>query len=213
LGEIIFTAAQVDEHGTGFGNVLVVLAVQAKNSEYGSVLWNGSSDVETGDATNQSQTRTVAELTEAGIDETNLSLIFNDAEGGDADPVLTLHDFDLVFQDADGVELFRETFDSGGGLPLAGAGEGVGVSGWRFDVVFDNGGDAAAFFDTPSNRIGMAIDCEQAIEDTKGAAESFYVAGRAASGAHVPEPAALLQGLVAAGLVAGWWAKRWFGGR
>jgi PEP-CTERM motif len=202
-GELIFTGTQVDQNGTGFGNVLTILSVQATSSEFGSVLWDGGSDVESDDATNQSQTRTVAQLLAAGIDETNLTLIFNVNEGGDTDPVLTLHDFHVVFQDASGAELFRETFDAGGGLDLASAGMGNGVSGWQFDVNFTaNAAAAATFFGTLTNRIGMEIASDHAIENTKGSAESFFVA------APVPEPSALVQILLGLGLLAAWRSRR-----
>ena len=192
-GDIIFTNTQVDEQGTGFGNVLTVLSLQATPSEFGSVLWDGVSDVLIGDYTNQSQTRTVTELSSAGIDETNFVVIFNINEGGDSNPVLTLHDFDVVFQDASGVELFRESFDAGAGLPLDLAGSGNGASGWLFDVNFTtNAAAAAAFFGTATNRIGMEITSGQAIANTKGGADSFFVA------AHVPAPATIVTTLVGA---------------
>jgi hypothetical protein len=196
-GEIIFTNTQVDEQGTGFGNVLTVLSLQATPSEFGSVLWDGVSDVLIGDYTNQSQTRTVTELSAAGIDDSNFVVIFNINEGGDSNPVLTLHDFDIVFQDASGAELFRESFDASGGLPLDLAGSGNGASGWLFSVNFTtNAAAAAAFFNVATNRIGMEITSGQAIANTKGGADSFFVA------AHVPEPATFLSSLVGAGTLA-----------
>jgi hypothetical protein len=161
---LIFTNTPIDENGTGFGNRLTVLSLQVKPTEFGAVLWDGSNDLKTDGATNQSQTRTVAEMLSAGIDETNLTVVFNINEGGSPPPVLTLHDFDLVFQNAAGVELFRETFDAGAGLPLGTAGTGNGASGWRFDVVITtNAAAATTFFGTPTNRLGMEIKSNQAI--------------------------------------------------
>ena len=202
-GDIIFTNTQVDEQGTGFGNVLTVLSLQATPSEFGSVLWDGVSDVLIGDYTNQSQTRTVTELSAAGIDDSNFVVIFNINEGGDSNPVLTLHDFDIVFQDASGAELFREFFDAGGGLPLDLAGSGNGASGWLFNVNFTaNAAAAAAFFTVATNRIGMEITSAQAIANTKGGADSFFVA------AHVPEPATLVTALLGIGPLALWWIRQ-----
>jgi hypothetical protein len=200
--ELIFTNTEVDENGTGFGSVLTILGLQNKSSEFGAVLWDGSDDVLTDGATNQSQTRTVAELLGAGIDESNLLVVMNVSEGNGPPPVLTLHDFDLVFQDAAGGELFRETFDAGAGLPLGTAGTGNGQSGWLFNVTFTtNAAAAATFFDTPTNRLGMEIKSDQAIENTKGAAESFYVTSPAAIG--IPEPSAIIHALLAlVGIVA-----------
>ena len=199
--ELIFTNTPIDENGTGFGNRLTILSLQVKPTEFGTVLWDGSADVITDGATNQSQTRTVAEMLSAGIDEANLVVVFNINEGGSPPPVLTLHDFDLVFQDAAGAELFRETFDAGAGLPLGTAGTGNGASGWRFDVVFTtNAAAAVAFFDTPTNRLGMEITSDQAIENTKGGADSFYITSPAQV---IPEPSAIIYALLAlAGIVA-----------
>jgi hypothetical protein len=204
---IIFTNTQVNESGTGFGNVLTVLAVKQSGNdttEFGSVLWNGASDV-LSTAENQSQTRTVTELLAAGVNAGNLQIIFNVNEGGDADPVLTLHDFSIVFQNAAGAELFRETYDSTGGTPLGAAGTGNGSSGWRFTVNFTaNAAAAALFFGTTTNRIGMEIVGDEAIENVKGSAESFFVTAPVAA----PEPSAGLLSLLGLGLVATRYRRR-----
>jgi hypothetical protein len=178
-----FTNTQVDENGTGFGNRLTILSVQANESEFGSILWDGSNDVDSGNATAQSATRTVTELLTAGITQDNFVVIFNINEGGDSAPVLTLQDFSLVFTSKAGVELFRETYNAGAGLPLDQAGNGNGASGWRFNVTFDgNAAAAASFFADPDNRVGMEVLRTEAILDTKGGSESFYVVST------VPEP-------------------------
>lgn len=191
---IIFTNTQVNESGTGFGNRLTVLSVQQKGNnttESGSILWNGAADVDAGDATNQSETQTVADLLAEGINENTLTVIFNINEGGEPAPVLTLHDFSLVFLNAAGAEQFRETYSAPvGGLDLDQAGSGNGASGWRFDVAFDNPAAAASFFSVPTNRLGMEIASGQAIEDTSGGAESFFVISP------VPEPSSGLLCLV-----------------
>lgn len=203
---IIFTNTQVNESGTGFGSRLTVLAVQQQgnnSTEFGSILWNGAADVDTDDSTNQSETQTVADLLAEGINENTLTVIFNINEGGDAAPVLTLHDFALIFQNAAGAELFRETYTAPvGGLDLDQAGSGNGASGWKFNVAFANPAAAAAFFSVPTNRLGMVIASDQAIEDTKGGAESFFVI------APVPEPSSALLCLVGLGSVLGFTRSR-----
>ncbi len=196
---VIFTNTQVNEGGTGFGNRLTVLSVQQKGNnttEFGSVLWDGNADDLTDDATSQSLTQTVAAMLAEGINENTLTVIFNINEGGDSTPVLTLFDFALIFQNEDGVELFRETYDApeaGLGLDLAGSGNGA--SGWKFDVAFTNAAAAASFFSVATNRLGMEIVSEQAIADTKGGAESFFVI----SPVIVPEPSGALLSLVGLG--------------
>jgi hypothetical protein len=88
-------------------------------------------------------------------------------------------------------------------LPLAQPGSGNGASGWRFDVDFTtNAVVAAAFFTVPGNRIGMEIASDQAITDTKGGSDSFFVSAPA------PEPATYLQLLLGIGTLAFWSMRR-----
>jgi hypothetical protein len=177
--------------GTGFGNVLEVLALQNKDTESGSILWNGTKDVSTGDATNQSQTRTVAELTAKGIDSTNFDLIFNLDQTG-SNPALDLHNFSLVFQNAAGTTLFTAAFDptdltNASTLGLTPAGQGVGTSGYEFPVTF-TAAEATLFFGTSTNRVGQIIPTAAALDNTtNGGPDGFYIGKDAA----VPEPTSL----------------------
>lgn len=174
--------------GTGFGNVLEVLALHNNGSESGSILWNGTTDVSTGDATNQSQTRTVAELTAKGINATNFSLIFNLAQTG-SNPALDLHNFSLVFENAAGTTLFTAAFDpsdpsNSSTLGLTPAGQGVGTSGYEFPVTFTPA-EATSFFGTSTNRVGQIVPTNTPIDNTtNGGPDGFYI-GKVAA---VPEP-------------------------
>lgn len=190
-GTIAFTNQSVDLSGTGFGNTLRILSLQANGSESGSVTWNGASDTLTADATNQSQTLTAQTLSAAGVTATRFKVVFNIAEPGSG-PTVRLHDFSMRFNDAAGAPLFADLFYTApiGGLELTQVAAGIGGAGWLFDVNLTPA-EALSFFAAGTNRLGMAVDASQAIELTGGAAEVFFVAP-------VPEPASwglLLTGL------------------
>lgn len=181
-GSITFLNQSVDLSGTGFGNTLRVLALQANGSESGSVAWNGASDALTADATNQSQTLTAQTLSSSGVTPSRFKLVFNIAEPGSG-PTVKLFDFAMQFVDMAGVPLFGDLVYSApvGGLELNQVAAGIGGAGWLFDVDLTPA-EAAAFFGTGTNRIGMSVAAAQAIQLTGGAAEVFFVAP-------VPEPA------------------------
>lgn len=199
-GTISFTNQTVDDLGTGFGNVLSLLVVHASPTEFGSVFWNGASDVIADNATNQSSTRTAGELLSAGITPTSgFSLIFNINEPGGA-PELRLFDFALRFTDSTGAPLFSDlVYDAPvAGLELTQVGGGTGGAGWRFTVDLTPT-EATAFYGDTSNRLGMYIESGQAITMSAGGPDSFYVGSHAA----VPEPSTwVLAAVGALGFVA-----------
>jgi MYXO-CTERM domain-containing protein len=200
-GSISFSGASVDLNGTGFGNVLNVLSVQNRNSEFGSVMWNGSADVLAGDATNTSKTQSASAMQSAGISGAAFSIYFNGNEPGNA-PSVALSDFTLHFLSATGASLFSASYTAPpGGLAIADFG-GSGQSGWLFNVILSDA-EAVLFFGNGANRVGMSISPNNPITDTAGGAENFFL-GPANSpgpgGGPVPEPASLaVWGLLAAG--------------
>jgi hypothetical protein len=206
-GSISFTNTQVDLNGTGFGNVLNVLSLANRTSEFGSVLWDGGADVLTDDAANTSQTHTSAVLQSKGIGGVKMALYFNGNEPGNA-PGVTLGDFTLRFQKADGQKLFDVIYDApSGGLAISDFG-GTGQSGWLFEVSLTSG-EASQFYGDAANRIGMLIDANNAITGTAGGAENFFL-GKLDSppgpggGSPTPEPSGLAVwalGALAVGIV------------
>jgi hypothetical protein len=188
---IIFTNS-VSESGTGFGSVLTLLTVQESPSEYGSILWDGIANVLSGDAKQSSQTHAVDlpsadDLVGNGITPLNFGIVFNIAEPGN-DPGIVLNDYELVFMDGAGNELFTESYLAPpGGLPLAAQGQGIGNSGWVFE--FAPSPQLASFFSAPSNRVGMRILQGEAITDSAGSPETFYLA---ALNEPIPEPATVV---------------------
>ena len=192
-GTITFTNQSIELKGTGLGNVLDILFVHANNSEFGSVTWDGNADVETDDAVNQSQTRTVGELAKVGITSAaQIALVLNIAEAGN-EPDINVFDFSMRFTDSKGVPLFADANYTapGGGLNLTQVSAGVGGSGWVFAVNLSPA-EETTLFASADNRIGMLITRANAFTDTSGAPDGFFVAP-------IPEPttwAMALTGLI-----------------
>jgi hypothetical protein len=191
-GAVTYTGTSVDFNGAGFGNVLNVLSVMNRGSEFGSVLWNGSADVLGGDAANTSQTRTVAAMQAKGIGGTSFALYFNGNEPGNS-PSVTLNDFALHFLAADGTSLFDALYSAPvGGLLISDFG-GTGQAGWLFQVTL-SAAEAALFFGDATNRLGMSIGANSPITGTAGGAENFFLGaldGPGPGGDPVPEPASV----------------------
>lgn len=193
------------ESGTGFGNVLNVLSLQASGQnteEFGSVTWSGTQNVRTDFATNQSTTRTALELaTELGISigqtgAVTFGLVFNINETG-ANPDLLLRGFDLIFEDSAGNPLisigtagvasyvptgagaeapfFESSPEAGLRLEPASGTQGVGTAGWLFEVTMD-AAQATTFFALATNRIGMSVIADRSILGVDDGPENFYLA-------------------------------------
>lgn len=171
---ISFNNAQFLDNGAGFGNVLNVLALHATGSESGSVLRSGGLDVLAGDATPQSKTVSVAELTTAGVNARNFGLVFNINEPPGGGPSVTLSEFSLVFYDSNDNVLFTSIFHPITPLVLNAVGPGTGTAGWLFSVSFTDL-EATQFFANAGNRIGMILPAGNPILDSGGGPDNFYI--------------------------------------
>jgi hypothetical protein len=144
-----------------------------------------------GDGTaNQSQTVSVAEMATKGVVSTGtFGLIFNINENVGSDVVL--HDFTMTFTDDTGNALFPNiTYSpSGGGVTLDEVAGGQGGSGWLFHVNLTPS-EESTLFGTSTNRVGMFITANNAIEMVSNGAEEFHVF-------EIPEPALLLSAVFA----------------
>ena len=196
---ITFHDEFVEDHGTGFGNVLNTLTLQQKGSattEAGSVLWDGTNDVLSGDAKPQSQTVTVAQIIAEGFDASNLIVILNLNQTG-SDPSLDLHSFTMQFVDSDGSLLFDAVYDindagNASTLGLTTAGQGTGSAGYVFRITFE-GTEAADFFANSAHRIGTLVDETTPMDnESNDGPDNFYMGDADISQViPIPEPATL----------------------
>ena len=186
--------------GSGLGTVNTVLTIQNTGTETGSVAFNGTTDVTTGDAktgVSQTQTRTLAEI--GATTASALRIVFNAAEpAGDS---ITLTSLVLRIFNATGGVLFT----SGAFTPqtFATTATGTGNSGFVFglDAADAAAAQAAAFTGSfGTNRIGLTASATLAA----GGNETFFVSDArvvtppGGGSNNVPEPAPL--GILALGL-------------
>ena len=185
---ITFHGQTALDTGTGLGNVLTTLVVQKTPSEWGSVSWNGSSDVRAGDASPTSKTQTVTDILAEGINAGNLSVIFNLNQTG-GDNALALHEFTVTFYDTDATVMFSADYDAtdlgnADSSALTPDGQGIGSAGYVFPITFA-GSQGSDFFTVGSRRIGVSVPQLNPINNTSNdGAETFYVG--------MPEPTTLL---------------------
>ncbi len=180
-----FSTNSVDASGTGFGAIFNVLTVQNDDTEWGSVLLDGSGlDVLGGNATASSMTRTADELLGSGIDRFNFGLVLNINESVGPPPrEITLNDFTVRFYTDP--NNFGSFFDATYVAPVSGVvlpavAPGTGTAGWLFNIQLSEA-EFNSFFGNPLNRVGMFIlEPDMILNSSDGAENFFFVA--------IPEP-------------------------
>jgi hypothetical protein len=167
-------SSELFANGSGIGNVPTVLVLQADPQttvESGSVLWNGSADVETGDAKPQSQTWSVAELAAIGITgaDNQFGLVLNLNETNPADDV-DLAALSVNFYSGSGGLLFTAPY-VGPILTLEEDQQGTGSSGFLFRVNLSQP-EQTLFFGSMTNALGVFAT----INRVDSGQEVFYLA-------------------------------------
>jgi hypothetical protein len=205
-GSVSSLGLPLDLTSVGSGNVMTLLTVQANGIETGSVTWNGSTDVRTGNATPDSFTRTVAELRGLGINGSSFGLVFSGSESA-VSPSVTLPGFSLRFFSADGTRLFDVAYTTGpSGQSIPGFGPS-GQTGWLYQVSLSDA-EADLFYASDANRVGVLLN--GGIGGASDGSESLallhleLMCGPGPDG-QVPEPGSVLVWLLAS---AGVWTVR-----
>jgi hypothetical protein len=186
----------VDLTGTGLGNVNTLLTIQSPantTTESGSVSWNGSSNVTTGDTQAINNTLSLSSL---GTSASDLRIIFNPVEPGNAAAnSITLDNLVATIYSPTGDALWNSgTFNS---VTFPTTETGTGRAGFSFGLDATQAAQAQTFFDG-ANRLGLAATAL----DATGGHETFFATTAQAS--PVPEPETygmLLAGLGLVGFV------------
>jgi len=208
-GSVSSVGLPVDLESVGSGNILTLLTLQATPTESGSVTWNGSADVRTGNATAGSFTRSVAELRNIGIEGHSFGLVISGNESASGKSV-TVPKFTMRFFGADGSKLFDAVFTAQSGkssIPGFGSSD---QTGWLYRVWLSDS-ESDLFYASDANRVGVLIDPTSPIGQTSGGAETLallqldIVCGPGGGGDQTPEPASVLTWLLAS---AGVWTVR-----
>lgn len=209
----------IDMTGTGLGAVNTVLTIQSPantTTELGSVAWNGTTNVTTGNTLAINQTRTIAEA--GATAASNLRIVFNPNEPGNApDNSITLNSLVMTIYSPTGTSLFTANLLPAGTaetpITLNPTLTGVGRSGHVFALNAAEAADAqtTAFAGAfQNNRIGLSASASNAT----GGIDTFFVGNQGGSGGSgglpplvgpIPEPgtmAMLATGLLAMGGIA-----------
>lgn len=177
-------------NGTGFGTVLTLLTLHNTTSpEIGSVSWNGTTTVTSGDATNQSQTYTVQQLINAGVTANTFGVVYNVNETGPTPNPTTLNAFSLNVYNSAGVLQGSITLSAQALAqnPYQMFEQGVGGSGYLFTVAETGGAfDLDAVFALHPDWV---IGASGSISQNDNGPETFYIVNTANP---VPEPTTML---------------------
>lgn len=179
----------VDLTGTGLGAVDTILTITSpanSTTESGSVAWDGTTDVTSGDTQAINHTLLISDIGAATSSE--LRIVFNPVEPGNDLNGVTLDNLIATIYSPTGVALWNS-----GDLPssifFSSTDLGTGKAGFLFGLDVPQAAAAQAFWDG-DNRVGLF----GAVSDATGGHETFF--GLAAP---IPEPSTYA--MMAAGLV------------
>lgn len=174
---------QLDLTGTGLGNVNTLLTIQSPNNtttETGAVSWNGTTSVTTGDTQAINNTLLLSGL---GTQASNLLLVFNPVEPGNASNSITLNNLVATIYSPTGDALWNSgTFTS---ISFPTTDNGTGKAGFLFGLDATQSAQAQTFWEA-ANRLGLSAT----VSDATGGHETFF--GVTTQVSPVPEPSTYL---------------------
>lgn len=174
----LILAGQNDFQGTGLGAVPTILTLQQSGNsttESGSVTWNGTASVTSGDAkpgASQSSTPTLSDLNITS--PSSLRIVLNTDEPASAN-VLTVSNLALNIFSPTGANVF--TSDPFGTQTLTATDRGIGNAGFVFQLSAAEIARANGAF-SANNRIGLSAT----FNDVTGGPETFFAVNFAAGG-------------------------------
>ena len=186
---------EIDVNGSGLGNVDTILTIQSpRNSttETGSVAWNGTTNVTTGNT--QAINKTL-EISSLGSFSSGLRIVFNPLEPGNDLNGITLNNLVATIYSSTGSVLWN----SGAFAPISftSAGVGTGSSGFVFGLDSAQAAASQSFWDG-ANRLGLYASAS----DATGGHEIFYAMGSVTAVPEASTSLMLLSGLGCMGFVA-----------
>lgn len=173
----------IDLTGTGLGNVNTLLTIQSpanSTTESGSVSWNGTTSVTTGDTQAINNTLLLSTL---GSNASNLLIVFNPVEPGNAANSINLDNLVATIYSPTGSALWNSgTFAS---VAFPTTDPGTGKAGFLFGLDATQSAEAQTFWDG-ANRLGLSAT----VSNATGGHETFFSTTTAVS--PVPEPSTYL---------------------
>jgi hypothetical protein len=183
----IFDTGTTADTGVGFGTVKNLLTLQNDPTEIGSVGWDGTDPVYTGDADTNAGKSFPFLVSDVTSDPTRLALIFNISEAGNP-KFVTLNSLVATFFNSAGGTVATATWP-GPSQDYDQVGGGVGGAGQLFTFSFSPAEITA--ISAAGVRIGLAAS----ISSASNGPETFYIAEGGIGGLPVPLPAAAWSGL------------------
>ena len=194
--------------GTGLGNVSTVLTLQGQGAstfEQGSVTFNGSTDVLSGDAKSGASQTTTRTISEVGLTSAeDLRIVFNAQEPGNEANSVLLTNLSLSIFSPTGALLFNSGSLTDAPINFANTFTGTGNSGFVFALDAEQAAAAQAAGFTGANFGNNRIGLFASLSNATGGPETFFVANAGGVTPPIPEPetyALMLAGLGVIGFV------------
>ena len=160
--------------GQGLGTVNTLLTVQSPGSstnETGTVAWNGSSVVTTGDTQAINNVYTLSQLGTTNF--SNLVLLFNGNEGGGPNQSITLNSLSLNVYSAAGALL--DSFSTAGAVTYT-AFPGTGNAGFAYRLDAQQLAEANALITSPASLTSLRLGASMSASNADAGIDTISIA-------------------------------------